>query len=119
MLHTLTAFDKATKIQPAAKTVTGQYLSKNHLDARGRAKLAADLLDGRAILGPLTAKQIIALCRTKPAHVTAARDPGRRKRLRQLRLQRAWEAVDPDHRAEFCRAVGIENVWRVLAAAIA
>jgi hypothetical protein len=81
MLHTLTAFEKATKIQPAAKTVAGQYLSKNHLDARGRAKFAADLLDGRAILGPLTAKQIIALCRMKPAHVTAARDPGRRKLL--------------------------------------
>jgi hypothetical protein len=47
--------------------VTGQYLAKNRLDDRERDRLAADLLDGRAILGPLTAKQIIALCRANQA----------------------------------------------------
>jgi hypothetical protein len=98
--------------------VTGQYLAKNRLDDRERDRLAADLLDGRAILGPLTAKQIIALCRANQARVTALRDPGRRKRLRQLRLQRAWETLDADHRAEFCRVVGVENIWNVLAAAV-
>jgi hypothetical protein len=118
MLHIPTALDKATNSRPTAKTVSGQYLAKNRLDDDGHARLAADLLDGRAILGPLTAKQIIALCRAKQTRVTALRDPGRRNRLRQLRLQRAWEALDPDHRAEFCRVVGIEDIWKVLAAAV-
>ena len=104
----------------SARSVTGRYLAYNHLNARDRARLAAAIIDGSVTIDPSTLKvgQIIRLCRTNKIYVAEARDPDRRNRLRQLKLQKAWEAVDPDHRAEFCRTVGVENVWRVLAAAI-
>jgi hypothetical protein len=105
-------------IQPVAKTITGRFLAHSRLNARDRARLAADIIDGRTALGPLTAKQVIGLCHTNAVYVAEARDPGRRNRLRRIKLEKAWEAVDPDIRAEFCRVVGVENVWRVLAAAI-
>jgi hypothetical protein len=100
--------------------VTGRYLSHNRRDARGRAKLAANIIAGRVSIDPatLTVAQITKLCRANKIYVLEARDPERRERLRQLKLQLAWEAVDPDHRAEFCRVVGVENVWKVLAAAV-
>ena len=117
MLHIQTAFDN---VQPAAKTVSGRYLAHNRRDARGRANLAADIIAGRVWIDPatLTVAQITKLCGSNKAYVLDARDPERRKRLHQLKLQKAWEAVDPDHRAEFCRSVGIENVWQVLSAAV-
>ena len=82
--------------------------------------MAADIIAGRKQIDPatLTIAQITKLCRASKVYVLDARDPGRRNRLRQLKLQKAWEAVDPDHRAEFCRTVGVENVWQVLAAAL-
>lgn len=107
-------------IQPAAKVVTGRFLAHNRRDARGRANLAADIIAGRIWIDPstLTIGQVSKLCGANKIYVLDARDPERRKRLRQLKLQKAWEAVDPDHRAEFCRTVGVENVWQVLAAAV-
>jgi hypothetical protein len=57
------------------RVVTGEYLAKSRLDARGRAKLAADLIEGRAVLGKLTAKQITTLCRSNAVYVTDARKP--------------------------------------------
>jgi hypothetical protein len=103
-----------------ARNVTGKYLAYNRLNARDRARLAAAIIDGRVTIDPSTLKvwQVVRLCRANRTYVAEARDPDRRNRLRQLKLQKAWEAVDPDHRAEFCRTVGVENVWRVLAAAI-
>ena len=120
MLHIPTAFDNATTTQPAAKTVTGRYLAKNRLSARGRANLAAEVIAGHITIDPstLTIGQVAKICRTNKIYLAEARAPERRKQLRQLKLQKAWEAVDADHRAEFCRTVGVENVWRVLAAAI-
>ena len=118
MLHIPIAFDNAT--QPAVKTVTGRYLAHNRRDPRGRASLAADIIAGRKKIDPatLTVAQVTKLCRANKVYVLDARDPERRNRLRQLKLQKAWEAVDPDHRTEFCRCVGLENVWQVLAAAV-
>ena len=115
MLHIPIAFDNAT--QPAVKTVTGRYPAHNRRDARGRASLAADI-HKKIDPATLTVAQVTKLCRANKVYVLDARDAERRNRLRQLKLQKAWEAVDPDHRAEFCRSVGVENVWQVLAAAV-
>jgi hypothetical protein len=121
MLMKTDAIYQGTKLpqdEPTRRVITGQYLAKNRLSDRARARLAADLLDGRADLGPLTAKQVVALCRAKQARVDAARDPDRQNRLRQLKLQRTWESSDPDHRAEVFRVIGIENVWKTLLTAM-
>ena len=115
MLHRLCNETPAV-VQAAA--VTGHYLALNRLDARGRARLAADIIDGRVEIAEHTVEQITRLCRSNRLYVAEARDPGRARRLRQRRLQRAWDAVNPDHRAEFCRSVGIEQIWTVLAEAI-
>jgi hypothetical protein len=121
MLMKTDAIYQGTKLpqdEPTRRVITGQYLAKNRLSDRARSRLAADLLDGRADLGPLTAKQVVALCRAKQARVDAARDPDRQNRLRQLKLQRTWESSDPDHRAEVFRVIGIENVWKTLLTAM-
>lgn len=107
-----------TVIAVPPRVISGRYLAHNKLDARGRARLAADLISGRAVPGPLTAAQITNLCRSNKVYVAEALDPGRARRLKQRRLQQAWEAVDPNHRAEFCRVVGVEKVWDVLAQAV-
>jgi hypothetical protein len=120
LMKTNVIYQGTTPPQDERRSVTGRYLAYNHLNARDRARLAAGIIDGRITIDPSTLKvgQITRLCRTNKIYVADARDPDRRSRLRQLRLQKAWEAVDPDHRAEFCRTIGVENVWRVLAAAI-
>ncbi len=115
-MNCLTTFDCASAT--TIRRVSGQYLAKNRLGARERARLAADIIGGRAEVADLTVAQTIALCRSNRVYVAEARDPGRSDRLRQRRLERAWEAVDPDCRAEFCRVIGVEQVWKVLAAAI-
>lgn len=86
--------------------------------ARGRAELAADLIDGRAALGPLTIKQVIALCRSNPVYVDEVRFPGRVKRRQQKKFAAVFDAIGPDARAEACRTIGIERVWAALAAAL-
>jgi hypothetical protein len=69
--HTHPHNGKATGSAP--RCLSGEYLAKNHLDARGRAKLAADLIEGRARVGKLTNKQLIQLCRSNAPYVAAAR----------------------------------------------
>ena len=59
MLYKPTTTPTAT----AARHVSGQYLSKNRLCARDRAKLAVALIDGRAAITGLTVKQAARLCR--------------------------------------------------------
>ncbi len=100
------------------RVVTGSFLAKNWLDARGRARLAADLIEGPAVLGQLTAKQIIAICRTNKIYLAEARFPERVKRAKRNRLAKAFEKIDFDSRVELCRVIGAERVWAALAAAI-
>lgn len=104
--------------QGESRHVTGQYLAKNQLNARGRAKLAADLIDGDVVLGPLTAKQIIKLCRANRVYVADARFPDRVKQRQQKKLAAVFDAIGPDARAEACRTIGIERVWAALSAAL-
>jgi hypothetical protein len=100
------------------RSVTGQYLAKNHLNARARAQLAADILGGRAEVADLTVAQITRLCRSNRIYVAEARDPGRAYRRRQQRLARVFNSIEPDARAELCRTIGVERVWTALAQAI-
>jgi hypothetical protein len=90
------------------------------LNARDRARLAADIIDGRATIDAptLTVGQVAKLCRTNRGYVNDARFPERAKRARRLKLAKAFNKIDFDARAELCRVIGIERVWAALAAAI-
>jgi hypothetical protein len=108
----------ATIVKVPSRQITGRYLAHNRLDARGRARLAADLIAGRVEITTLTNKQIMAICRANAVYVGEARDPGRVVRSRKRRIAKAWDRLDADHRAELCRTIGVENVWIALASAL-
>jgi hypothetical protein len=120
MLYIPTASDNATIGLPSPRTITGRYLSRNRLDAKGRAALAADIIAGRATIDvtTLSANQITDLCRANHMYVRDARFPERVKRRQQKKLTRVFDAIGPDARAEACRSIGIERVWSALSAAI-
>ena len=84
------------------RVITGEYLAKNHLDARERARLAADLIEGRADLGKLTAGQIIHICRSNAVYVADARRPAvvtladatPEEIARELDAAKLWKALE-------------------------
>ena len=98
---------------PTATTVrhiTGQYLSKNRLCKRDRAKLAADILARRVVVIDLTAKQLAGLCRVSVPYVAEAREPDRAA----ARLLRDWEAADSNQRVAFAKRAGVELIFDTL-----
>jgi hypothetical protein len=95
--------------------VTGQYLAKAHLSRRQRAKLAADLSTGVAMISPLTVKQAAAIAGVPVLDVTKAR---RRNGKPNGRLNGHGETLaehlarsSPVERLEAARILGIEAVW--------
>jgi hypothetical protein len=100
--------------------LTGRYLAHNRLDARARARLAADIINGRIPIdaSSLTVGQVVKLCRSNKGYVNEVRFPDRVKRRQQKKLERIFNAIGPDARAEACRTIGIERVWSALTAAL-
>jgi len=99
---------------PATSHVTGQYLAKNKLPARGRAKIAADILARKTVVVDLTATQLARICRVSLGYVHEAR--GRSPQAK--RLLREWNAADHGTRVEFARAIGPDRVFDVVTEAI-
>jgi hypothetical protein len=89
------------------RCVSGQYLAKNHLDSRARARLAADLIEGRAVLGKLTAKQIIQICRANAPYVAEARKSPPVVET----LAETLAAATPQ---ELARELGAHKLWEIL-----
>jgi hypothetical protein len=100
--------------------LSGQFLARNRLSARHRARLAASIIDGRATIDvpTLTVGQIAKLCRTNRVYLNEERFPERVKHARRIKLAKAFNKIDFDSRAELCRVIGVERVWAALAAAI-
>jgi hypothetical protein len=99
------------------RQLSGLFLSKTKLSAKGRAQLAAAVLDGRAVLTRLTAGQIAGLCRVSTSSVAAART-GRIRRPVDLRLAKMWNRATPQQRLDFIRHAGPDAVWTALAATL-
>jgi hypothetical protein len=84
------------------RVISGEYLAKNRLDARARAKLAADLIEGRAVIGKLTIGQIVILCRSNAIYVADARksavatlaDATPEELARDLDAAKLWKALE-------------------------
>jgi hypothetical protein len=110
MLYRPTTTSAATTV----RYVTGQFLAKNRLCKRDRAKLAADILARKVVVIDLTAKQLAGLCRVSSTYIAEAR--GRSNAT--TRLLRDWNLADPEQRVAFARAAGAERVFDVIAQAI-
>jgi hypothetical protein len=91
----------------AIRKLCGQYLAKNRLNARARARLAAEILVGQAEPVSLTVKQVAALCRVSVPYVSEARNPAPATDV----LVKAWNAASPDERIAFARTVGSDKIW--------
>jgi hypothetical protein len=104
----------ATSTATTVRHVSGQFLAKNRLRKRDRAKLAADILARNVVVVDLTASQLATLCRVCAAYVAEAR--GRTPAA--TRLLRDWNAADHKARVAFARAVGAERVFDVFTEAV-
>ena len=98
----------------AARVVSGQYLAKNQLCARERARLAAEILARKVVVVDLTAKQLATLCRVSLPYIAEAR--GRSPAA--TRLLRDWNSASHAARVVFTRAVGAERVFDVVTEAV-
>jgi len=89
-----------------ARTVTGQYLAKNKLGSRVRARLAADILNDRVKVGKLTVTQTARLCRVSVPYVNQACKAPARESLAQM-FARSTSA----EKREMARAAGVDVIW--------
>jgi hypothetical protein len=81
------------------REIRGLFLAKNNLPAAARAKLAADIRDGRATVVKPTTVQCAALCRVPTASV---RVRGPRKTAADA-LAKAWGRATAVGREAFLR----------------
>jgi hypothetical protein len=95
----------------APRQLSGLFLSKNKLPPKARARLAAEILEQRAVVTKLTVGQIASLCRVSVSSVNAARG-GRGRKPADLTLARIWGRATPQQRLEFIRCAGPDAVRR-------
>ena len=90
-----------------ARNVTGQFLAKNRRDARGRAHLAAELVDGSVKVSNLTRRQAALLCRVCVPYV----DDARRSPAKPESLAEHFARSTPDERLECARITSPAIIW--------
>jgi hypothetical protein len=86
--------------------VSGQYLAKNRLNARDRARLAAGIIDERVKIQNLTVAQVARLCRVSAPCVIDAR-----RRAKPESLAEHFARSTPAEWVEAARAVGPAKIW--------
>jgi hypothetical protein len=94
--------------QDSVRDVTGQFLAKNRLNARGRARLAAGIIDGQVKIRNLTIRQTARLCRVSQPYVTAARRPPAAPET----LAEHFVRATPAEILEAARTLGPAVVWQ-------
>jgi hypothetical protein len=98
-------------------------LAKAHLTKRQRAKLAAELTIGTAVINPLTVKQAAAVARVPVFNVSQARRNGRPGNARNGHhndesLAAHLGRASPDELVEAARKFGINRLWDELIAPV-
>jgi hypothetical protein len=99
------------------RRITGQSLARRHLSKWQRARIAADIIDGKADIADLTHGQIAVLCGVSLNYAYKVRSNGARHRPKRdlaQRLTQVWGLANPRQRIEFARAVGPEQVFDVI-----
>jgi hypothetical protein len=89
--------------------VTGQYLAKNRLNARERARLAASIVDERVKIRGLTVRQAARLCRVSEAYVGVARKS--KSPAVPESLAEHFARSTPDEWHECARTIGPAKIW--------
>ena len=112
MLYTPTA-----SLTTSPHKISGRYLASNKLPPGARAWLAVAILEHRAELTELTAKQVAMLCRASISSMQIVRD-GNSDKPAEPMLEKAWSKATPQQRIEFVRRANPEAVWTALAAAL-
>ncbi len=97
----------APQDEPTRHVTSGQYLAKNRRDARGRARLAADIIGDRVKIRSLTVGQAARLCRVSRPYVTDARRPPAKPES----LAEHFARSTPDERLECARIIGPAAIW--------
>jgi hypothetical protein len=110
MLNTLSPAFVAT---PSVRQVRGQFLAKNKLTPRERARLAAEILTGHADVVDHTKPQAAFLCRVSVSSIKNVGKPAARKPVSDVLLD-IWRRASPEQRREFVRNAGAEAVWQTL-----
>jgi uncharacterized membrane protein len=97
--------------QPASppRRVTGQFLARCSLPKWARAQLAANIIDGKAVVTNLTDKQIAALCGISVGYAYAVRN-GKKPKPKPTLADRLASA-SPSERAEAAARLGPVVVW--------
>jgi hypothetical protein len=98
--------------------VTGQYLARNQLGKRPRARLAADISAGKVIVTDFTIKQLANICRVSIPYIAKARQGGRKLQDPVARLLRDWDTATSEQRVAFARIVGVDQVWDAMIAPV-
>jgi len=98
---------------PQPTRLTSQYLAKNHLTPQARAKLALRLIHGEPIEGGWTVAQAARLARVSPARIRQQLDPADVQRM-----AKTFQRASTNDRIAFVNAVGSEEIWSALQAAI-
>ena len=88
--------------------VTGQFLAKNKLNKRARARLATDILNGRRKIRGLTVTQAARLCRVSVPYINAARRPPARPRES---LAQMFARSTSAEKREMARSAGVDLIW--------
>jgi hypothetical protein len=108
LMKTQSIYQGTPTPQEPARHVTGQYLAKNRLNARDRARLAAGIIGGQVTVRNLTVRQTARLCRVSETYVAALKaTTDRRADL----LVRDWNAATDAERIEFARRVGVDRIF--------
>lgn len=97
----------ATSPQEATRCVSGQYVARNRLDARGRARLAANIVDERVTVRNLTVRQAARLCRVSVPLIADARRPPAKPET----LAEHFAHSTPAERLECARIIGPAIIW--------
>jgi hypothetical protein len=93
---------------------TGQYLAKAHLTRRQRARLAAGLTTGGAVVYPLTVKQAAFVMKLPLLDVTKARRNGKHGNGRNGHRETLAEHIarsTAEERLAAARIVGPATIW--------
>jgi len=109
--------EKSTSVpERPVRRIRGQFLARAHLSRRQRAKIAADLVEGTAVIAPPTIRQAAMVAGVPVVEVTKARRNGNGKSRRSS--SKAAETLAQHiarsslaERIEAARTVGVDVVW--------
>jgi hypothetical protein len=108
-------YTNGSRAPASTTTLTGQYVARAHLTRKQRARLAADLSTGAAVIVPVTVKQAAMLVRVPVLDVSQARRNGKhgngRSNGHEETLAEHIARSSPTERLAAARIIGVGELW--------